>query len=389
MFALFAVANKQQTRTMAYDATRAATRDIPYGAKYNGQYTGAGRVQPATSQSSITLRVKQLAADIERKKAARRPLYPAGDDGDHAINIGYLLFQAEHSSNSIDDMAAPNAIQVSVFSCANGLTEFDRFKFVGVAKADAVMFPGTPQAEFTADIGGTQTIVNTGDRVIQQGMMVMWDWPCTVRTPDGSLAPKGAINGFPETMFPFSTKPCDSATVFTQFSEIEMEVAKWMKDKHRAVYDNHNQPGDLPGFVKSVVEAGRALAGRHSLVAGHRKFDPAVCFAMLCALGYLPHAARANLSEDDVKATYGAMISDEATKVVGYQLHLAQLMQRSAAPRGKDSDVKTAQWNPRKVSHEQLAMTLVLEQNNIMKARIIGKCTRTARPGEQLDILLM
>ncbi len=129
---------------------------------------------------------------------------------------------------------SPNDTDITVFSSANGITLTDaeaaaaraqgkplprakreKLEFAGIASNRAIYDPGNSANEegLAVQVGGLQTIYNTGDKDINAGDIVLWDMPDL----NGAGQPKLRLPGIPRAKKLFATKKYEFDKTFQEY----------------------------------------------------------------------------------------------------------------------------------------------------------------------------
>lgn len=145
--------------------------------------THAGRVVYNAQRDSIETHERKIAG---RRNGGASRLYPLENDEDLSIQPYELCIRNTKGSYVSH---APNDTDIHVFSSANGMFDYDNGKnkkrkrdtldFAGVAANRAIYDPNNNanEAMLAVQVGGLQTMYNTGNGDINAGDIVLWDLP--------------------------------------------------------------------------------------------------------------------------------------------------------------------------------------------------------------------
>jgi hypothetical protein len=305
--------------------------------------------------------------------------------------VGDLLFTDEDQAHSQGE-EAPSAVHTVVFAVGNGLRASTRVRFQGVSADNAVLLDGANEQTFTCYVGGTVTVVNSGDRHFNLGDYVAWVHPLHIMDPNGIKRPKVCVRSEPGDKFLFGLVPMSELNVFTQFEEIAQNVMDYLKKHHPgAIHEDSKAAGAIDGMLKNV----RALIKPHSFmpdVEGHLSvavYDPARLYALVTALSMTTESFRQNgaakyWQEFQNKDANRHIAWDQTLNGNNRSLSINTVSRRNNA----NKRPVTSRFDAKHIGLIRIATKLQAEQNALVRSRIIGRCDRRCAPGEQLDVLL-
>lgn len=183
--------------------------------------THAGRVVYNAQRDSVETRRR-------KRKNGDEVLFPAKHDEDYSIQPYELCIRNKRTKFT---RYAPNDTDIHVFSSANGMfhpgpvlgpgatpqqiraaaakrmeDKRDQLQFAGVASNRAAYDPNNDHNEehLAVQVGGLQTVYNTGDKEIHAGQIILWDMP----TENAGVL---KIPGVQKSKYLFKTVPYDQA----------------------------------------------------------------------------------------------------------------------------------------------------------------------------------
>ena len=204
--------------------TTSAIRDLP------------GITNPITHAGRVVYNAKRDFLET-RKRKHKRGCAAVYEDGFgppecHTIQQYELCMRNKESQYLV---WSPNDTDVTVFSCANGITlpsseakrgdknanvaaKRRKLDFAGIASNRAIYDPNNSANEeaLAVQVGGLQTIYNTGDEDIFAGDIVLWDMP----TLDSRGEPTQRYPGIPRKKKLFSTKRYQPGTAVDAVTDL-------------------------------------------------------------------------------------------------------------------------------------------------------------------------
>jgi len=189
--------------------------------------THAGRVVYNAQRDSIETHQRKIAG---RRESGKSRFFPLENDEDLSIQPYELCLR---NKKGLYVSHAPNDTDIHVFSSANGMFEYskgtkenkkkrkrDNLDFAGVAANRAIYDPNNNanEAMLAVQVGGLQTMYNTGNGDIHAGDIVLWN------LPDEDNRPR--IPGVNRSKLLFATEAYKSSTA----SAAEKKAVADLKD---------------------------------------------------------------------------------------------------------------------------------------------------------------
>ena len=187
------------------------------------------RGQPFAPQTLVVLTM-YADADQFQHRSERHPTpntYPVGAVKDHDLKRGELAFSFRRQSYPTQATLPYDPRRIA-FTSANGMQFGEDIMFMGTVDKEWLHDRPSGDNAVTIRIAGTNTVMNTGDELIQAGKPVVWDWPLCYRDHLGNLvnrlniAGDGNTNAERRSKYLFATRPYHIRSVMQIFKELGM-----------------------------------------------------------------------------------------------------------------------------------------------------------------------
>jgi hypothetical protein len=365
----------------------------------SGQIQSNGPLEKCTPQSIVAATLEHGKPSTGRKR---------GDDT--AVDNGFLC--APSSSNpAIEHIARSDIVlmnptqamtrratggmpNVQGFHAVNGLDTSVPVKFAAVATYAGMgnAMDLTKDNVGAANIAGTQTLVNTGDRTLYAGQLA-WvsEFPYKVKDSNGRYIPGVKEIGHADDQFRPATYGLSYANVTTIMNMIQTSM--------EAIYKKHRSNLDFGRVDKDIRNELNLMCIRDELPM----FDYAfVYFAYLCYVDLFTFASASmfslihefidhylrfkekNKKKFDVALDIGLDVTISEKHLTAQDLPTAPTNYTSL---GTDSNFATWHRVVGRVVQEALK-SLQAVQHDWMNARVIGLIINTAEPGKPFDVLI-
>lgn len=295
--------------------------------------------------------------------------YPVGRQQDHDAERGELAF-ARKQQNYATQSRLPYDPRLTVFTSANGMDFGEDIMFVGTVDREWMEHRPSGDNAVTIRIFGTNSIMNTGDEVIQQGQPVIWDWPLCYKDGSGQLRNRLNIKGGGNTAaemrskFLFATRPYHLHSVAQIFKELgaamRMKYAEITKQKpYEVLTGADGNPRPLsPDEASQLITYAKE---EHRWYSFERSTEPAAMAGVTISAARVASMQKEANTRDPVRRFLGFVLASLGV-------------------------VNNEYWNPatismRAVIHER-AMSRHVEQVRVA-ARSLAKRQRQSRTGNR------
>lgn len=344
------------------------------------QVESIGRQFIVPHQNNIVITCKVNRRIFDERSVNVNPYYPLTAASKLSVLKGHVVCTGLPSAAG-NQSAQP--IGPDVWSAADGLSP-GYFRALGVCRKGYVIDSMKDNAA-SVSISGVETIENTGGEKIRQGDLVIVDWPEIIDN-DGKRVPRvNAEKG--DNAFYMAVRPFRYGEVFQQFTEINREVIRKLKDNGYAQLDESASFGyklsnaDDENKVAEMLSLVKAIGDEFSPIrwANTDSDSPTNRYVK-----YLLYVMGAKSVTDWMRTK-----EEDTRRVVDQSIDGGVVIRHVRGARSR----RVSQYGPKNPLQRVTFLTsfplmMQNEQLNLYRRMFLGTALRDAAPGESFDINL-